>query len=219
MTKGRSQNIASVVRSVSRTMTTAASGARTNWPFFTMDNMEILAEDFLTVGPSVKLIYAPLVSEEERGQWEDYSVLTQEKVKNTTTYSYQIPGYIYSRHNNGTIFTNGATAPYSPVWQMIPPPTDYIDTSKVNYNLLSNARLAPLVQASYVSKHLVVSQLGFDGELFNSGRLDDPPGDRRQPESLLVQPVFESIHNASSMVVAYIFATIPVTNHKRNCLS
>lgn len=209
VSKGRSDNAASIIRSVSRTMTTAA-GSQTDWPFFTMENMNIIAGDFLAFGDSVELVYAPIVSEEQHGKWDTYSVDMQEKVKNTTSYSYQIPEFIYGRHVNETIHINGTTGPQLPAWQILPQPSNFLDTAHVNYNLLSNQYLAPLVQAAYESKHLVRSQIGYEGEFYGEGILADPIGEKRHPQSLQVQPVFQNIEDgSSSMIVGYIFAKQP----------
>lgn len=215
VTKERSKTVGSIIRSVSRAMTTTATtaaepGTGRVWPFFTEDNLDILAEDILAMGSSVELIYAPLVSNKDRDSWELYSVGMQDKVKNTTNYTHQITEYIYGRHlANGTVYTDKNGGPYAPVWQIIPKPSGYYDTSRINYNLLSNERLVSLLQASYISKGAVQSQLVTEGHIFGTGRIASPPGEKRQPQSIQVHPVFESIQHGSSEVVAFLFATVP----------
>ena len=192
------------------TTTTVGSRSGAAWPFVTIENLEVLAEDFLAVGSSVELIYAPLVLGEHRGSWEIYSVGMQDKVKNASFYQYRIPEFIYGRHlANATIYVDTKSDQFTPVWQMVPKPRDYVGTSRINYNLLSNTHLAPMIEASYSSRGLVQSQLESEGRFFGQGSLAFPPGEKRHPQSLQVHPVFDSIQHEGSKVVAFIFATIP----------
>ena len=151
--------------------------------------------------------FIPVGRSYEGHDWEQYSVDHQSLVTETKNYDYQIPYYTYSRDGGDTIIHND-TGPYSPVWQITPPPHDFRGTAQVNYNLFSNPHLQASLQASYLSRRPVVSSLTHHDHLYGIPLLQKDIVRAPNPLSLTVQPIFEDFHN-QSQIVAHLFAALP----------
>ncbi|CAB9496230.1 cyclase soluble subunit alpha-3 [Seminavis robusta] len=219
VTRERSQSIQSILRSLSRTITTASMQNQnqnqhpTRWPFYTLESLRDVAQDFIQLD-NASLIYSPLVSDLDRPAWEYYAVHNQHKVTLNKNYPYQIPPYIYNRDNHTADIAHNGTGPFSPAWHILPLPDSYQTTSRVNYNILSNNRLKHIIEASYKSKQVVTSELQFTSELVGE-RLWQSGGklQAQRPQSLIVQPVFDSFNQSTRQIVAHVFATVPWDIH------
>lgn len=215
MVQARSANVANVVKSLSRTITSSA-GPQADWPFYTVEDMNALTEDFTAFDPDAEIVYSPIVSQAQRDDWEDYSVDHQSLVTGTKHYDYEIPHFIYSRHGD-TIIHND-TGPFSPVWQITPPPYDFRGTANVNYNLFSNPTLQTSLQSSYLSRQQVISSLTHHDHLYGMPLLQKDIVRAPLPLSLTVQPIMQGFQN-QSQIVAHLFATIPWTYFLNNTLA
>ncbi|CAB9505993.1 Receptor-type guanylate cyclase gcy [Seminavis robusta] len=214
----QSASLASILHSISITMTLSA-GRDAPWPLYTMNNLAVVAEDFLAFDPSVQLVYSPIVHDgdnnnSQRAAWQHYSVAHQNQVI-TPTYPYQITEYIYSRYNftGNVLFPDQeGTGPYSPVWQVHPLPNDYESIRLVNFNMLSDPKMAKLLQAAQEGKTHIFSELGDDKELFGIVQTGSDVYKEQRPQSLFVEQVHDHlvvVGGNESKVVGHVFATVP----------
>jgi hypothetical protein len=138
------------------------------------------------------LAYAPLVDETARTGWEAYSVASKDWILEShefagteTVDSPTIVPYIYKKIDQD-IVAEDAAGPYSPVWQLSPPP---LDPSIINFNLFSQPSFQRLVQFASVSEETVISEVLDPIDLFGSAA---PAQDGEDPQSIMVVPVRSS---------------------------
>lgn len=210
VTMERVRRFSSTIHSASLKMTSAAAGSGIQWPFYTFDNLEVATQHFLDYSPSVQLIYAPLVSDSNRAEWEAYSVQHQNRVIQPT-YPYTIPEFVHSRYN-GTIELipdENDTGPYSPIWQLLPLPDDIDTISYVNFNVLGEPDLAMPMHVARASKRSVLTDLPHKRSMFCIEPTKTDTSGKLRPQSLLLEQVMDGFGSNASAVVGHLFATAP----------
>ncbi|CAB9511970.1 Receptor-type guanylate cyclase gcy [Seminavis robusta] len=148
-------------------VTANAIGTNSTWPFVTIPFFEVYGRNIRSAPTSDMVISAPLVSEEERAAWEDYTtknhgwILEGNNISATpdlqTIHDDQLKGRSSSADtHNGTIIpyihigltdegvqpVPAGQGPYCPVWQVSPPPAD--NAHIVNLDLFSYPEVANL---------------------------------------------------------------------------
>ncbi|CAB9523362.1 Receptor-type guanylate cyclase gcy [Seminavis robusta] len=214
----RSDSFANSLHRLSLTITDGAANAEAEWPFYTMKNLGVFAQDLLEDDPATLLNYAPLVSQENRLNWEEYSVQNQALVTGESVpedphlpvpprpnISESIFRYVKDTPVDELQFSMG---PFSPVWQVAPVPTGY-NISVVNLNLLSHRAFVRLADATYLTRTSVVSELEEPQELLGIPMYPKRRyqiGAKGNPQRLMVQPIFEGFHEDSN-IVGYLTGT------------
>ena len=106
-----------------------------------------------------------------------------------------IPTYIFQAGDNTSDSNEG---PWEPVWQMSPPP---LDSRAINLDLRSIPSVVLLETATDTLGH------GLMGDVRDDFAADQEKGG---PQSLLVQPIFESIYTPQthSRIVGHVFSIV-----------
>jgi hypothetical protein len=159
-----------------------------NWPFVTIPNFEIQGEDALDKTGSRTVSICPIVSSNDRSEWEQYSVENQGWIGDEQSEE-GISEFIFRPRYP----PQNATAPlyediYLPVWQTAPVAGN---ERIVNYDLFNNPFVPKVFEEMMASREPVLS------ETVNA--VPDPYG---PPEALMAFPIFGSLLSTSPIVGA-----------------
>lgn len=200
----KSQTIFSIINSLAITLSTYAKNTdSTTWPFETVPNFEEFVSQYRDVSQSHFIATIPFLNDDEKTQWEEYSVTEQGWI----TKSYQtigldfaplpIPTFIYNIEDEHA--TEALEGPFKPLWQSSPPPKT---TGVVNYNVASNPFFAKALQVLSTSREALLTPI------MNSSVFIDT-NDANAQVSFLVQPILEDASDAaSSAIVGSIIASL-----------
>jgi len=193
------------------------------WPFYTMNNLGVFAQDLLTEDPDILVAYAPLVSQEHRARWEAYSVYHQDMVTTDEipldehlpipprpNISQSIYRFAGGKEDRKVDELETAMGPFAPAWQVFPVPSG-ADVGVVNLNLLSDTTFIRLAEASTMLQSSVTSELEEPQELFGipiEKTMGYKVGPKEDPQRLVAQPIFADFQDDAN-VVAYLAATQP----------
>ena len=150
----------SFVKSIDFTIDTITSEAivlNQSWPLVTVPHFETKGHHARSLSDADVIAFCPLVSEENRVDWEAYASEQQGWIEQGQErvyggdYSYPISPNIMENDDimNGTLVKAQGPAPYLPVWQMSPPP---FDPTVVNIDLMSDPSLKRAIQSSAKEK-------------------------------------------------------------------
>ncbi|GKY99131.1 hypothetical protein MPSEU_000868600 [Mayamaea pseudoterrestris] len=177
------QTLQTVSRTMSASVTRLATASNQTFPFVVIPLLEPLVQQARLLTAIVATIYSPLVSQDNRRDWELYSVRNQDKLwqqqQQSTTADIDMNNmdaifpYVYALDESATPPLRTRTysdAPFLPLWQTSPPTkTSYI----VNYNQIismdSNST-QHVVQAVIKSKRAVMTQAATLLELLNDDK-------------------------------------------------
>jgi hypothetical protein len=110
-----------------------------SWPFVTISEFETRHERFLEQSRADEIALVPLISEENRGPWERFSVSSQGWVQdgiNAREGDNQQANDILPYIHQGETRDPGPANPfYAAYWQIAPVP---VNPKTVNFNLFSN---------------------------------------------------------------------------------
>ena len=191
-------------------------------PFLTVPAFESFAQTARAMTGARLIAYTPfIVDEEARNQWESYSIAEQ----SWTTSAAVMPGsnvattkninpHIWIRDATGSDISDPGPAPYAPIWQVSPPPSD---TKFINYNLASDRGVEDWISLqfeqnatwSFLSQPVDASSI-FGNENYSE---NDMSG---EPTSLAWIPVEETLLSSTERVSGAIVADIPWTALLRN---
>lgn len=163
------------------------------------------------------LIFSPLINDVAmRADWEDFSGRNADWIeKGHTFYSdfelrvdevKSISSEIYRIDGEGEAVRDSTPGPYSPAWQMSPPPTD---TELVNFNFESTEIFAQLAAYTLEKREAILSEPVDLKTILCTIAPESNDG----PHSILLQPVFDSFDKATSSVVGHIAAVIPWSSY------
>ncbi len=160
--------------------------------------------------------------------WNEYAVASQGWVqesynlRSTSNVTAEpIPSELYFRTKDGVMIAEQQQPGerYSPLWQKNGAAA--VDTSAVNYNLLRNEVFAKLFRIMKGSRAPVLSEILDPTSLLGADSFFEYGDDKIHPESLLIQPIYESFGaNGSSTgdVTGTIIAVIPWDVYFHNLL-
>jgi hypothetical protein len=185
------------------------------WPNFSLPHVEDRLVKPHELSRAILIALSPVVEADERSAWEEYASSTQEwtnegfVTQDEESRLSQIPYSIHSGTSGGPIPLE-TTGPFSPLWQISPPPSD---KSIVNFNLFENIFVKNLSQHVDKTKNAALSRVINMTKLFGTsyGHLGETP------ESLLLQPIFEDF-SEDAKVVAHFAAVLEWDLYLKNIL-
>lgn len=152
--------------------------------------------------------YSPIVKDLKA--WNEYSVSEQGWIEE----SYRelgeenVPSKIeemYYKSENGDHFPEkSGQVEYSPLWMVAPAP---LDTSAINFNLLSHDTFRDLLDVIRDTSRPVLSPILEASDLLGEGAMSKLDGSFH-PESLYLQPVFDSFDESAHSVVGIVISLI-----------
>jgi len=175
-----------------------------------LNNFEGFGKGVREITHAKLVAFAPLlVNEEMYHKWNNYSETDQAWILKGHMLNPSFQGdvepirpYIWRYDANKAAMKDDGPAPYSPAWQMSPPP---MDTSIINFNYQSDAEFSSMIQNALEPMQSYLSPPMDMSELFGSAA----PSAGEDPDSLLVQPVLDSFNPDSAQVVGHILAVLP----------
>jgi hypothetical protein len=194
-------NVFGIMKSLSVAATSLALYKNdTTWPNFSIPHVAQRMIKSRELSRSTLIALSPVVEEDKRSAWEDYTFSTQEWVNAGLVFEGEeptlnkIPFFIHSGTSDSLI-PRSTAGPFSPIWQMSPAPTD---TSIINYNLFENDHIKTLAEFVDTNKRPALSKVLDMTELFGTSSSFAHLGEK--PESLLLQPIFEDFVEDAKVV-------------------
>jgi hypothetical protein len=207
-------NVYGVIESASAAITSFALYNETPWPLFTLPHYEVQAGSLLDISGADFLALSPIVTDDTRELWEAYAIANQGWILESRAFvgdleeGVEIPGIpeqIYPLEQ-----TSDGGVSYLPVWQTSPAPKD---TSFVNFDLLSDPAFRGLFDYILEHRKPTLSPVLNVTLLFG----ETAPNFGGNPQSLLVQPIFEDFGN-DARIVAILVAVLPWDKFFENLL-
>jgi hypothetical protein len=167
----------------------ARSQPNTTWPFVTLNDFQQRAATIREISKSLYVSIIPVVAEEDRSAWEDYSVKNMQWLDDARAYQEEeglgfrslqaadesqgisldfssgIGDKIYTIGPNGPVADQGS-GPYFPLWQESP----HLGSDMTNFNVAYNPNYAAYVKKSVETGEMTMG--GLDTAL--PGDVDDP---------------------------------------------
>eukprot|EP00980_Cylindrotheca_fusiformis_P006369 scaffold1356_cov123-Cylindrotheca_fusiformis.AAC.50 len=215
---GNEKSVVNHINILSQTIGAWAANTGMQWPNFTLPDFEQYGKGTRYLSGAKLIVFSPLVSREDRADWEAYSVENQQWITKGPGFNNSgegeqrvIPNSIYKRTSRSYV-PEIESDYYSPVWQMSPLPSD---ASIVNFNLLNNPTYARLVSFTNFTRQSVLSEVLNTTEFLGVTPPDEEPG---QPHSIVVLPVFQQAYDPYSTIVGHIVAVVPWSKFLNNVL-
>ena len=118
----KTQDVFSQLKILSNVIASTAASANATWPNVTLVDFEIFGSKTMKLTGASMVAFSPLVEEEQRRGWESYSGETKSWMKQGgDVHAQPIRAYIHEGH--GQPSETEENVPYSPIWQLSPPPT------------------------------------------------------------------------------------------------
>jgi hypothetical protein len=179
------------------------------WPLYTLPDFEFFGAGARDLSGALLLAFTPLVTSSTRSAWEEYSVDNQGWIqeglnvlgKTASQSTRGISPYIYQKTTRA--FVPEIDLPqYSPVWQLSPAPSD---PSLVNFNLFNEPTYQRLVEFAIFTRQSAISEVLDTEQLFGTAA----PQKGKDPQSILVLPVFAETGDPMSDIIGHVVAVIP----------
>jgi hypothetical protein len=205
------KNIFGVLGIFSTLISSSARHDNATWPLFTLPDFELFGQDARKLSGALLLAFTPLVTNSTRGAWEKYSVDNQGWIQEgldvlgkTASQSLSTRGIspdIYKKTTRA--FVPETELPqYSPVWQLSPAPSS---PSLVNFNLFNEPTYQRLVEFAIFTRKSAISEVLDTEQLFGTAA----PQKGKDPQSIIVLPVFADTGDPTSDIIGHIVAVIP----------
>ena len=203
------RNIFGVLGIFSTLISSSAHHDDATWPLFTLPDFELFGEDARKLSGALLLAFTPLVTNSTRAAWETYSEENQGWIqegldvlgKTATQSTRGISPYIYQKTTRAFV-PETELAQYSPVWQLSPAPSD---PSLVNFNLFNEPTYQRLVEFAIFTRQSAISEVLDTEQLFGTAA----PQKGKDPQSIIVLPVFRQTGNSTSDIIGHLVAVIP----------
>jgi hypothetical protein len=175
----------SAVDSLRIAVTSHALNTNASWPFVTIPDFDLRAESARDLGDILSLSLHPLVSLDDREEWEQYSVdnidwLRQAKLRQSTAareLSDKLEPANFTRgfskeiyrfdSNDEVVIVDQTTGPYLPTWQHMPP----LDQA-INFNNFALPVSGEAAEKTLIEGDAVISRItDFTGPGFSSSSL------------------------------------------------
>jgi class 3 adenylate cyclase len=202
ITHHNARRIVGIVEGVAVTITSLSLFNKTVWPYFTLPHYEIRIEDLLDTSGADFAAFSPVITDDTKALWETYALENQGWIQDGLKLTSRdleenkitsIPTAIYP--------DKGVGDHYLPVWQTYPAPKD---PSIVNFDLLSDPAFRRIFNYVIENREPALSEVVNVTNLFG----DAAPDLHGHPQSLFVQPVYDSL-GGNSVVVAILTSVIP----------
>lgn len=203
-------NVYQVAESFSISITSSALTLHQVFPNVTIPHFEVRGDKYRTATNVLLVSYSPIVT--DLMAWNEYSLSAQSWINE----SYQFRGesalptsieemYSKNEHGNHVVEQDGQEV-YSPLWMEAPAP---IDTEVLNFNLLSEDLYGYLFETMRNTSSPVLSPIIDPAVLLGDGAIFKTDDETLHPESLILQPVFDSFDVATRSVVGTVISVIP----------
>jgi hypothetical protein len=187
----------------------AKNNSTMDWPMETFPGYESIASDFRVVSGATMILTAPLVELAEKQEWEAYAVANQGWIQDSMTKSgivdahpAEISGVIYE-YQAGQVAPS-KVGPFAPVWQLSAFANGE-DTSMINFNLMSNHVFENTYNLAVFAQQAMLSKVFDEGESL----LLSSKEESFQPESIVVQPLYDAPEAKDRRVVGALVGVIP----------
>mmetsp|Transcript_46094 Transcript_46094/g.112587 ORF Transcript_46094/g.112587 Transcript_46094/m.112587 type:complete len:433 (+) Transcript_46094:1591-2889(+) len=199
----------------------SAAAADSVWPNVTVKNFDIITTEAFEqfVGPELYL-FAPVVSDAKRKEWETYADDNQGWIREDLFFRGlqninpgYIPEEIYSFHGDD----ESINAYRVPIWQVAPVPTN---AEIVMLDLYTEPSFRRMIDDATIVRHILLSEV-VDSTFISSSieTLNKNPLREAHPRSYAVQPVFEKFSpNQDADIAGFIFSVVPWDTYFSNIL-
>jgi hypothetical protein len=203
------KNIFGVLGIFSTLISSSARQNNATWPLFTLPDFELFGKDARELSGALLLAFTPLVTNSSRAAWAEYSVENQGWIqeglevlgKAAPESTRGIWPDIYQKTTRANVAEIDLPQ-YSPVWQLSPAPSD---PSLVNFNLFNEPTYQRLVEFAIFTRQSAISEVLDTEQLFGTAA----PQKGKDPQSIIVLPVFSQTGDPSSDIIGHIVAVIP----------
>ena len=229
------QNIFTTIESFATTLTSFSIDTEVPWPLVDIPHFEMRGRLNNELSKALMVSYSPLITVENRAEWEDHAFDEQGWIKEGVEASPDLHEgfdvtYIANISKDIFRFSEGATGDavlqegpgvdfgpgnYAPIWEQAPAPHD---PSAINFDLLSHPVFNRIYHGMWETRLPVISEvtdLGF----FYSGAVRD---DVSHPHSFLLHPVYPYFSQDFSYdvddLVGFVVAILPWDSFFTNIL-
>ena len=195
----RAATLISGIQSATDNIVSFALETNSTWPFVTISNFEARHVDFLQLTRASELILVPLVTEEDKPHWENYSVSNQDWIQESFDFhgdtTCDMPKVTPFLHSENPMALESGTSrpkqpndtyigrPYAPFWQSSP-----ANAEAVNFNGFAEEEFETSFAVLEETKQAVLTQfLPFSEE-------------HSSPRSYMMHPIFLSFEDQSKLV-------------------
>eukprot|EP00934_Nitzschia_sp_Nitz4_P008929 Nitzschia sp. Nitz4//scaffold100_size80364//3224//7079//NITZ4_005332-RA/size80364-augustus-gene-0.10-mRNA-1//-1//CDS//3329532058//8919//frame0 len=213
-------NIFKVAHGVSTSITSMALSTNQVFPYVTIPHFEIRGEQYLNVTNAALLAFSPTVTDLDA--WNAYAQTNQGWLLD----SYAWRGLEFEPEDINDMFyvdeELGAHIPettgqekYGPLWMSSRAP---LDTGVINGNLMRDSLYGPLFDLMEDVEGPVLSQVIDPSPLFGTESLLDSDDFLVHPESMFLEPVFDSFDASNRTVVGATISILPWDAYFSNLL-
>ena len=187
-------------------LTSLAHYGGSEWPFFTMDDFHVRASDYHNITGCVSSTVCPIVPEEDRAAWANYTLTHKQWIYDGQDYinqtvSDQFVPMLFT-YENSTIAPVTTPGPVTTIWQSFPP-----STALVNFHLESTPLFTTPKAVAISERRGILTELSAaDIDFFDL------------PTSIVFEPIFRSFEKDAD-IVAYLSLYFPWANFFQNILS
>lgn len=198
----------SALQSFSNAVTSVSLVEQAEWPLVSVPHFEVRGRDYLEATRAQAIAIVPLVADQDRLQWESYSVDQGSSQPHIWKTGFRGDEDILREYSSG---------PFLPLSQIYP-----TDPSMVNFNLLSHSTLhfKELMQVAKATRKGVVCQvLDQDAPFGHSNRNATNSATDISPKSIVLQPIFQDFEEERTKVVAFLAVLLPWSVFLQEALS
>lgn len=224
----RFSRLYNAIDSLSIAATSFAINTNRTWPYVTMYDYDLRAQSALALATTGQMTFAPLVTEENRVKWEEYSAANlwwiseaMERTHGDSSEQYLddvwISDKLYTVDDNINPIPPEGPGPFFPVWQMQPPIPVFINLADYfgDGEILTNGTLTNTSQAvlgalgNWQGTSGPLTELSFQlYTILLQEMLQDPTANYTgEPISNLYYPVFDTF-DSNREVVGMFYTTI-----------
>ena len=208
---------------LAETITSSSSKEGQEFPFVSVPRFELLGSHIRSIVINDVSIWAPLVTEDQREQWSNFSTTAIGWYNESLSLHYDEPGALTDIYvdddfrdkiwegpdlNDTSNVAATTPGPFAPLWQISPPT---LSISSVNYNLLHQKIVRDIFPALIEANDCVLGAATIDSgglpeAIFNSEHtLSDLTS--HHPHTIQLTPVSDKKDNKSS-IVGFILSMI-----------
>jgi class 3 adenylate cyclase len=234
----KAQTIYTTTQNVATTLTSLAIETDVEWPLVDIPQFELHGRLNNKLSKALMISYSPLVTMENRADWEDHAFAEQGWIQEGIDLSPDLhEGYLSEDFKLANIskdifrFADGATGlpilqdrpgadfgpgQYAPVWEQAPAP---FDPSIINFDLLSHPVFNRIYHGMWETKLPVMSEVT-DLDFFYGGAVRE---EADHPHSFLMHPVYSYFSQGVSEVamddlVGFLIVVLPWDSYFANIL-
>jgi len=213
---------------LSDVLTSDAEKSNLEWPFVTMSAFEVFVRHTRAQASSEFIVVAPIVTPEQMVQWGNYSTKNQgwiydslkvSDAENITNLD-SIPESIHRLENHEGLVTidpedGYEESPMAPFWLMSPPP---VDTSIVNFNAFALESYQEMYDNVVKNRHWTLGMANPNAFIDYAYSEEHDSSHTQFPHTTLMYPVYRTLDEPDSDVVALVINILPWDNYLSGAL-